>query len=93
MTLTDIWLSVTIRDVKTTLDLDDELVQDAKRRALKERRPLSRLLEDALRAYLWKPDRPRRAFKLKLQIRNISPSPGVDFSDRDSLYERMDGRS
>jgi hypothetical protein len=78
--------------MRTTLDLDDTLVRGARRRALDEGMTLTAVIEAALREYL-APRRPaRKAFRLKLLTRRGRPVPGVNFADRDALYERMDGR-
>lgn len=79
--------------MRTTLDIEDSLVRRAKRRALEEGRSLTALLEDALQRYLSPRQRPARRFRLKLLTRKGRLLPGVDLSDRDALYERMDGRS
>lgn len=77
--------------MKTTLNLDDKLVRAAKRRALEEGRPLTRLIEDAVRRYLEPARAARTKFRFEPLVRDAGPLPGVDVADRDSLYERMDG--
>jgi len=77
--------------MKTTLNLDDQLVRSAKRRALEEHTTLTHLLETALRRYLTPPPRPARPFRLNLLISDSAVIPGVDIEDRDSLYDRLDG--
>jgi hypothetical protein len=79
--------------MRTTLDLEDSLVRQAKRRAVKEGRTLTALLEDALRRYLSPRQRSGRRFRLKLLKKKGRLTSGVDLSDRDALYERMEGRS
>jgi hypothetical protein len=78
--------------VRTTLDLEDRLLRDAKRRAANDGRTLTAIIEDALRQYLAPPAQPRKAFRLRLLTRKGRLVPGVDLADRDSLYERMEGR-
>lgn len=78
--------------MRTTLDLDDGLLRQAKKRAVEAGTTLTRLLEDALRVYLAPADRPRKPFRLKLPTKRGRLLPGVDLADRDSLYERMEGR-
>lgn len=78
--------------MRTTLDLDDRLMKEAKKRAAEEGRPVTRVMEDALRRYL-SGEPPAKPFKLKLLTRKARLVPGVDLADRDSLYERMDERS
>jgi len=79
--------------MRTTLDLDDRLIRAAKKRAVDDGEPLTRVIERALRVYLNPPRAASRPFRLKLLIKKGRVRPGVDFDDRDSLYERMDGRS
>ena len=79
--------------MRTTLNLDDALVRRAKKAAADRGTTLTSLVEEALRAHL-APRRGRRgAFKLQLLIKHGTRRPGVDPSDRDRLYELMEGRS
>jgi hypothetical protein len=78
--------------MRTTLDLDDAVMREAKKRAAEEQGSLTSLIERALRAYLRPARRPARPFRLKLLTRRGRRVPGVDLDDRDALYERMDGR-
>ena len=79
--------------MKTTLNLDDRLLREAKKRAADEDRTLTGLIEAALRAYLQPANPPGPPFKLKLLIKKGRVVPGINWDDRDSLYERMEGRS
>jgi hypothetical protein len=79
--------------MRTTLNFDDRLMREAKKRAADEGESLTRLIEKALRAYLKPPTARRKAFRLELLIKEGRPVPGVNWDDRDSLYERMEGRS
>jgi hypothetical protein len=75
--------------MRTTLNLDDELLMSAKRKALEERRPLSRVIEDALRESLARP----KSRKGRIQLVTSSGpgvKPGVDLDDGRSLLEIMD---
>lgn len=76
--------------MKTTLNLNDRVLQKAKRRAAREGITLTRLVEDALRARLAPSTKASGAFRLKLHtVRGDSP-PTVDFCDRNALYDLMD---
>lgn len=79
--------------MRTTLDLDDRLLRAAKRRAVDDGEPLTRVIERALRVYLNPPRPSGKRFRLNLLIKKGRARPGVDWDDRDSLYERMEGRS
>lgn len=78
--------------MRTTLDLDDRLMKEAKKRAAEEGRPLTRVLEEALRRYLSASPK-KKPFRLRLLTMKGRTLPGVDLADRDALHERMDGRS
>ena len=78
--------------MRTTIDIADELMRSAKKRAADENATLRTVVERALRQYLAGPQ-PQRPFKLKLKpLPQGSLLPGVVLEDRDSLYELMDGR-
>jgi hypothetical protein len=71
--------------MRTTLDLEDGLARAAKKRAVEEGTTLTALIEAALREYLAPRGAPARPVRLRLLT-------GVDLADRDSLYDRMEGR-
>jgi Arc/MetJ family transcription regulator len=77
--------------MRTTLDIADELLRQAKRRAADESTSVRAIVEAALRAYLGK--RPA-AGRYKLQWRTEAGRmlPGVRLDDRDALFDLMDGR-
>ena len=79
--------------MKTTLNFDDRLIRKAKRRAADEGETLTRLIEKAIRNYLLPAPRRAAEFKLDLLTKPSNPVPGVDWDDRDSIYEKMEGRS
>jgi hypothetical protein len=76
--------------VRTTLNLDDRLVQRAKREAASRGTTLTELIEMALQALLSTERVPRR--KLALPVTE-GRAPVVDVADREALYDLMDGRS
>jgi Arc/MetJ family transcription regulator len=78
--------------MKTTLDLDDRLLREAKRRAAASGTTLRAFVEDALRSRLLpRPARGRR-FRLKLPVVTGTRPPAVDVSDRRALYDFMEQR-
>jgi plasmid stability protein len=79
--------------MRTTLDFEDGLIRAAKARAAREGRSLTRLVEEALRRYLAPEAKVRKPFKLKLVTKKGRLLPGVDIDCRDSLFDRMEGRS
>ncbi len=78
--------------MRTTLDLETELLRRARRKAAEEGRTLTATIEEALRALLGRPARQRTRFRLRLPTRRGTRLPDVDVANRDALYERLDGR-
>lgn len=78
--------------MRTTLDLDERVLKLAKRQALEQGETLTRFIERALKLQLAQP-KTRPPFRLKLLIKKGRTLPGVRPDDRDSLHERMEGRS
>lgn len=76
--------------MKTTLNLDDELIRRSKRLAAERGTTLTAVVETALRAELAGPAQ-RPAFVLRLPTVRGDRLPSVDPSDRDSLYDVMEG--
>ena len=76
--------------VKTTLNLNDEVLRRCKRSAAREGITLTRFVEDALRARLVPKAKPR--FRLKLLTVQGNRAPNVDITDRDALYDVIDRR-
>jgi predicted transcriptional regulator len=79
--------------VRTTLNLDDELMRLVKQRARATGRTITQVIEEALREGL-SGTRPQASQPFELRWVTVRGRllPGVDLDDRDSLYERMDGR-
>ena len=78
--------------MKTTLNLDDDLIRAAKARAAAEGDTFTRLVERALRHYLAEPAPRDRRFGVDLLVKGGQPVAGVNLDNRDALYERMKGR-
>ncbi len=79
--------------MRTTLNIDDELMRQIKQRAIDTGKPITRVIEDALRQSL--AERPSSAKNYRFDWRPVSGKlrPGVDLADRDALLELMEGRS
>jgi len=76
--------------MRTTLQLDDELVVRAKISAARSGRTLSQVIEDALRQVLAsraEPGRPRAS----VPTSPGRPRPGVNLDDNAGLLDLMDG--
>jgi hypothetical protein len=80
--------------MRTTLDINDGLMREAKTLAAKTGRTLISIVEEALRERLaMEKAGVRSPFKLRWLTVRGRVQPGVDVADRDSLYERMESRS
>jgi hypothetical protein len=78
-----------VSSMKTTLNLDEELLAHAKRRATERGVTLTHVIEEALRGLLLGPARPP-PFRLQLPTLRGDRPPPVDPADRDALYELME---
>jgi Arc/MetJ family transcription regulator len=77
--------------MRTTIDIGDELLRQAKKRAANEGVPLRNVVESALRSYL-AAQRKRGGYKLRWRTERGRVQPGVNLDDRDALFDLMDGR-
>ena len=75
--------------MKTTLRLDDDLLREAKRRAVDEGTTLTHVVEEALRAALTRQP-PREPYRLEWVTVKGDRPPAVDVADRNALYDFMD---
>ena len=76
--------------MKTTIDIPDEVLADAKRRAIEDETTLTEVVERALRVYV-SPSRGRkRPVMKKWVVVRGRRLPHVDISDRDRLFEAME---
>lgn len=77
--------------MKTTLNLDDRLVRQAKKLAAERGVTLTSIVEEALRGVLVEPSRPR-PYRFRMRTVKGTRPPEVDIADRDALYDWMEGR-
>jgi plasmid stability protein len=75
--------------MKTTLNLDESVMQRLKAEAARRGRTMSELVETAVRRLL---DQPRAAEDLPELPTFDGGGAGVDVADRDALYRAMEGR-
>jgi hypothetical protein len=75
--------------MKTTLNIDDTVLAELRQEAARQNRPMSELVETAL----------RNLFRSQRQEVDVPPLPVfhsggamVDIADRDALYQAMEGR-
>jgi hypothetical protein len=78
--------------MRTTINLNDRLLREAKQRAAREDTTLGRVMEQALRAYLGTPARRDARFRLRWRTERGRLLPGVKLDDRDALLDLMEGR-
>ena len=79
--------------MRTTLNLDDDLLRDAKRLAAERGTTLTALMEDALRSVVRRVEQaePRRRVRLPTSgVPGEGFMPGVDISDNAALRDLMD---
>ena len=76
--------------MRTTIDIDDDVFLRIKERALKGSRTLREEVNGLLRLALAR--RRRTAYRFEWKTYEGSLMPGVDLDDRDSLFDRMEGR-
>lgn len=79
--------------MRTTLDIDDRLLAAARRRAAERGTTLTAFVEHALAATLAGRPEHDKPYALQWKTHAGRTLPGVDVTDRDRLYERMEGRS
>lgn len=74
------------KSMRTTVDLSDHLLVEAKKHAAERRIPLTRLIEDSLRSYLSEQRVRRTDVPEALPVlRDPVPLPGVDLDDTSRL--------
>jgi hypothetical protein len=77
--------------MRTTVEINDMLFRQAKKRAADEGMALRHVVEAALRVYLSK--RPRsEGYKLRWRTERGRLLPGVKLDDRDALFDLMGSR-
>ena len=75
--------------MKTTLNLNDDVLRRAKASARSSKITLTRFVEDALRAKLAATDA-KPVFRLELRTVRGTHAPNVDIADREALYDVID---
>lgn len=78
--------------MRTTLDIRDELLDAAKKRAAKEGVTLTAVVEQALAALVTPRRRRATTFKLILETERGEFIGRIDPANRDALYDLMEGR-
>jgi hypothetical protein len=79
--------------MRTTLNLNDDLLRRAKILAAETHRTLTAVLEDALREVLGRRTQPRLRKPVRLPVSPCKPGygPGVDIDNSAALLDLMEG--
>lgn len=77
-------------ELKTTLDLDEQVLRRARGRAAQDGTTLTKFVEDALRARLAAAGGNAAPFRPRLETVTGDRPPNVDIAERDALYEVID---
>jgi Arc/MetJ family transcription regulator len=77
------------RIMRTTVSIDDELLESARLRARQTGRTLGEVVEDALRRELSRQTDEHRV-ELPVFTRGTGPAPGLDLRSNASLYRVLD---
>ena len=77
--------------MRTTIEINDQLFRAAKRQAADRGISLREVVDAALRQHLGK-TRGTSGFVLQWATESGKLQPGVDLTDRDALFDLMDGR-
>jgi hypothetical protein len=78
--------------MKTTLNIDDRLLERAKALAAREGTTLTAVVEEALRARLAPRPRVARTASIELPTVKGERVPSVDVADREALFDVLDER-
>jgi Bacterial antitoxin of type II TA system, VapB len=78
--------------MRTTLDVDQKLLDAARQRAEERGTTLTEFVEEALAAALAPQSAGGGAYKLHWKTHRGRVLPGIDIADRESLFDAMDGR-
>ena len=78
--------------MRTTLDLDDELLKQVRQMAARTNRTMTAIVEDALRTALTRrPATKRRKVNLPVSKERGGLRPGVDLTNTAALLDILDG--
>lgn len=79
-----------MRDVRTTVNIDEHLLAEAKVLAARQRRSLGEIIDDALRVTLARTTEPKRRSRIVLPTSgDPHAKPLVDINDKEALAEAL----
>lgn len=76
--------------MRTTVSIDDELLESAKRRAAERGKTLGQVVEDALRRELAALASPAHRPTVPVFRGGTGPRPGIDLTSNRALHEALD---
>ena len=76
--------------MRTTLNIDDNLMRSVKKHAAETDRTISAVIETALRLLIEQEQRTDRPFRLRWKTVGGGLQAGVDLTDRDTLIDHME---
>ena len=76
--------------MRTTLNLDDDLMCAVEQRANETGRSVPAMIEAALRELLAQESKRNHSYRIRWVTASGSIQLGVDLTDRDALFERME---
>ncbi|MCY4270374.1 MAG: hypothetical protein OXE80_09410 [Gammaproteobacteria bacterium] len=76
--------------MKTTLNLNDQLLRQAKKTARRQGVTLTRFMEEAIQSRIMTLNEPEKKYKFAPPIVRGTRPPAVDVSDREALYDFLD---
>ena len=81
-----------VTHMKTTLEIDDRLLERAKRYAAAQGTTLRAIVEESLRARLAPRSQARQSYRFSPPTVRGDRAPAVDVADRNALYDLLDDR-
>ncbi len=90
--LTHVCLASMLICMRTTLNIDDNLMKRVKRYAARSRKTITEVVEEALRREVSGDPLATGRFRLRWEPVEGRLLPGIDLADRDSLLDAMEER-
>ena len=86
-TMTDICFNCMFICMRTTLNIDDDLMRTVKKHAVETDRTISAVIETALRSLIEQERRTDQPYRLRWKAVQGKLQAGVDLTDRDALID------
>lgn len=78
--------------MRTTLTIDDDIMRRLRQKAVADDRPLKDIVNEVLRCGLAGPGLESSTYTFRLTTVPGRLLPGIDLTDRDKLFDLLDGR-